>query len=134
MPLICAWADDALYFLSGEATRKARNLIEEPRCVLAVRSRTLPSLDLIIEGTAERVTDEPTLRRVIDVFSTQLHWPSLELKGDRVEGPNAPTAGPPPYTVFRVAPTRIFGLPGTEGMDQFDPSDLPKPTRWEIGP
>lgn len=133
MPLICVWADGALYFLSGEATRKARNLAEEPRCVLAVRSTTLPSLDLIIEGMAERVSDEPTLRRVIDAFGTKLDWPALELRAGRVYGPNAPTAGPPPYAVFRVAPTTIFGLPGTAGMDQFDPSDLPKPTRWDVG-
>lgn len=133
MPLICAWLDGALFFLSSEGSRKARNLAEEPRCVITTGSTTLPSLDLIIEGRAERASDEPTLRRVVDHFSTKLEWPSLELTDGRVVGPNAPTAGPPPYTVFRVAPTTIFGLPGMTGMDQFDPSELPKPTRWDVG-
>ena len=27
----------------------------------------------------------------------------------------------------------VLGLPGMFGMEQFDPEDLPKPTRWEFG-
>jgi hypothetical protein len=26
----------------------------------------------------------------------------------------------------------VFGLPGMVAMDQFDPADLPKPTRWDF--
>jgi hypothetical protein len=59
-------------------------------------------------------------------------WP-LEAKGDKVYGQNAPTAGPPPYTIFRIVPSKVFGLPGMYGMDQFDPADLPRPTRWDFG-
>ena len=132
MPLIAAWLDDALYFLSGEGTRKGRNLAHEPRCVVATGSTTLPSLDLVIEGRAERVTDKATLRRVVEAYGTHLEWP-LEVSGDGVTGPNAPTAGPPPYAMFRLVPTRIFGLPGMLGMEQFDPGDLPRPTRWDRG-
>ncbi len=101
--------------------------------MLAVRSIALPSLDLIIEGSAERISDEATLRRVVDHFSIALTWPDLELRDGLVFGPNAPTAGPPPYAVFRVRPTTVFGLPGTAGMDQFAPEDLPRPTRWDLG-
>jgi hypothetical protein len=133
MPLIGAWMEGAVHFLSGEKTRKARNLANEPRCVLAVRSSALPSLDLIIEGSAERISDGATLRRVVDHFSIALTWPDLELRDGLVFGPNAPTAGPPPYAVFRVRPTTVFGLPGTAGMDQFAPEDLPRPTRWDLG-
>jgi hypothetical protein len=129
MPVIGMWLDDALYFITGESTRKGRNLSHEPRCVLAVSSTTLPSLDLIVEGAAERVTDEGTLRRVTNGFRTKLGWP-LEVRDGHVVGPNAPTAGPPPYAVFQVLPTTIFGLPGTAGMEQFDLADLPRPTRW----
>jgi len=130
MPVIGMWLDDALYFITGEKTRKGRNLSHEPRCVITVSSTTLPSLDLIIEGVAARLTDEDSLRRVTSAYR-RLGWP-LELRDGRVVGPNAPTAGPPPYSVFRVAPTTIFGLPGTAGMDKFDPADLPRPTRWDF--
>ena len=29
-------------------------------------------------------------------------------------------------------PDEVFGLPGMFGMDQFDPYDLPKATRWDF--
>ncbi len=131
MPLITAWLDDALYFLTGEHTQKGRNLAHEPRCVLAMSSTALPSLDLIVEGRAERITDEKEIRRVTELYSTKLEWP-LEVTDGGVTGPNAPTAGPPPYAMFRLAPTTIFGLPGMLGMEQFDPEQLPRPTRWDF--
>ncbi len=131
MPLIGAWIDGAFYFISGDATRKARNLAGDPRCVITSSTTTLPSLDIIIEGDATEVADEAALRGVIDHFRSKMEWP-LELRGTKVHGPNAPTAGPPPYTVFRVTPSTIFGLPGMTGMEQFDPSELPRPTRWRF--
>jgi FAD binding domain-containing protein len=67
---------------------------------------------------------------VIDV-TPKLEWP-LEIRGDTVHGPNAPSAGPPPYSVFRLIPSLVLGLPGPLGMERFDPSDLPRPTRWEF--
>jgi nitroimidazol reductase NimA-like FMN-containing flavoprotein (pyridoxamine 5'-phosphate oxidase superfamily) len=132
MPLIAAWLDDALYFLSGDETQKGRNLAHEPRCVVATGSTALPSLDLILEGRAERITDEDALRRTVEAYGTHLEWP-LEVTDGGVTGPNAPTAGPPPYAVFRLKPDRIYGLPGMLGMEQFDPDDLPRPTRWDRG-
>jgi hypothetical protein len=65
-----------------------------------------------------------------DVFRSN-NWP-LDVRGSEVFGPNAPTAGPPPYRIYRMVPTRAFGLPGTYGMDKFDQEQLPKPTRWEF--
>jgi hypothetical protein len=59
-----------------------------------------------------------------------------EVARDRLanpEDPNAPTAGPPPYTIFRIVPSKVFGLPGIYGMDQFDQADPPRPTRWDFG-
>jgi hypothetical protein len=75
MPVIGAWLDGAFYFVSREKTRKGRNLAGEPRCVVAVSSTTLPSLDLIIDGRAEQVTEETTLDRVTDVYRSKLGWP-----------------------------------------------------------
>jgi len=132
MPLITAWSDEALYFLTGPGTRKGRNLADEPRCVISIGSSTLPSLDLIIEGKAEPITDGDELRRVTEKFRTKLEWPGLEARGGGVHGPSAPTAGQPPYLMYRLVPQRIFGLPGMLGMEQFDPGDLPRPTRWDF--
>jgi Pyridoxamine 5'-phosphate oxidase len=130
MPLIGIWVDDAFYFLSGEETRKGRNLEADPRCVIAGSSRKLPSIDIIIEGDARRVSDAKTLRRVVDVFTKTLHWPQLEIRDGAVDGPNAPTAGPPPYAVFEVVPMTAFGLPGVAGMDETP--QRATPTRWRF--
>jgi hypothetical protein len=131
MPLIGAWIAGAFYFISGDATRKSRNLAGDSRCVITSSTTTLPSLDIIIEGDAVEVTDGTTLRRVTDHFRSKMEWP-LELRGTKVHGPNAPTAGPPPYTVFGVTPATVFGLPGMTGMEQYDPRELPRPTRWRF--
>jgi nitroimidazol reductase NimA-like FMN-containing flavoprotein (pyridoxamine 5'-phosphate oxidase superfamily) len=131
MPIIGMWMDGAFYFISGERTRKARNLAREPRCVVVTGSTTLPSLDLIVEGDAAMVTDDAALRSVTEAYRTRMEWP-LEVRDGRVEGPNAPTAGPPPYAVWRITPSSVIGLPGMTGMEQFKPEELPRPTRWDF--
>lgn len=45
-------------------------------------------------------------------------------------GNDAPTAGPPPYTSYRIVASKGFGLPGMSGMDKYEPTELPKPSRW----
>ena len=116
--------------VAGEGTRKARNMATDGRCVIATGSTTLPSLDIVIEGRADAITDHDAVRHVAEFLNEQ-NWP-MEARGDKVYGLHGPTAGPPPYTIFRIVPSRVFGLPGMTGMDQFDPGDLPKPTRWDF--
>src|SRR5438034_4768535 len=52
------WLDGDLYFTSGPQARKARNLAVNPACTISVK---LEGIDLIFEGAASRVTDQPTL-------------------------------------------------------------------------
>src|ERR671937_2578568 len=49
------WVDGKVYFVSGGGTRKSRNLAANSKCALAV---SLPDLDLVVEGTVAKVTDE----------------------------------------------------------------------------
>ena len=131
MPVIAFWIDGAIHIVAGDGTRKARNLAADGRCVIATSSTTLPSLDIVVEGRAEPLIEGDAVGHIAEVLSAS-GWP-LEAKGDKVYGPNAPTAGPPPYTIFRIVPSKVFGLPGMYGMDQFDQADLPRPTRWDFG-
>ena len=131
MAVIAVWFDGAFHFIAGEGTRKARNLAADGRCVIATSSFTLPSLDIVVEGHAEPLADVADVRRMAEVFKEN-GWP-LEARGVEVFGPNAPTAGPPPYRIFRMTPSTAFGLPGTFGMDKFKPEDLLRPTRWGFG-
>ena len=65
------WLDDRFYFTSGAKTRKSRDLAANPRCAIAL---TLPDMDLVVEGTAERVTDDDTLQRVAKI-ANEGGWP-----------------------------------------------------------
>jgi hypothetical protein len=132
VPLLGLWLDDAFYFITGETTRKGKNLAHNAHCVVTLGSQTLPALDLVLEGEATRVTDEAGLRRVAEAYSSKMGWP-LEVRDGDVFGPNAPTAGPPPYSVFELIPTTVFGLPGVTGTDEeggFERSF--RPTRWRF--
>src|SRR5690242_4329471 len=60
-----AWYDGSVYLQTGRHTRKARNLERNPACTL---SAGLPGIDLVFEGSAERVTDSPTLEAVAAVW------------------------------------------------------------------
>src|SRR5262245_4661084 len=47
------WIDGAFWFQTGDPTRKAKNMARDPRCSLSVSAH---EFDLVIEGTAEKVT------------------------------------------------------------------------------
>jgi len=66
------WLDGDLYIVSGDGTRKSKNLAIHPACSIAVR---LPGIDVTLEGTAAHVTDAQTLDRVAALYR-QLGWPA----------------------------------------------------------
>jgi Pyridoxamine 5'-phosphate oxidase len=115
------WLDDTLYFVSGPSTRKARNLAADPRCSFAI---SLPDLDLVLDGTATRVTDPETLARVAERY-TDHGWP-LEVDGDTVTATFwAPTAPPPPWHLHAFTPATALGVATAS------PSGA---TRWHFRP
>jgi hypothetical protein len=92
-----AWFDGDLYFTSGPGTRKSRHLAANPACTFSVR---LGDIDLVLDGEAERVTDRPTLERVVALYRDG-GWPA-EVEGDAFTAPfSAPSAGPPPWHLYR---------------------------------
>jgi hypothetical protein len=104
------WVDDALYFVSGPGTLKSRNLATNPACSLSVR---LSGLDLVLEGEAHRVTDVDTLERVAGVYRTG-GWPA-SVDGDALTAPfTAPSGGPPPWHLYRLALRTAVGVAGAE--------------------
>jgi Pyridoxamine 5'-phosphate oxidase len=117
VPILGLWLDGAFCFVAGETTRKGRNLAGGPRCAIAASSTALPALDVVLEGDGRKVADEATLRRVAAAYGSKTGWP-LEVRDGGLVGPNAPTAGPPPYAVYELAPAMAFGLPGIVGTGQ----------------
>lgn len=104
------WVDDALYFVSGPGTRRARNLAANPACSVSVRLR---GLDLTMEGEAHRITDAATLDRVAAVYR-EGGWPATVVD----EGFTAPfmavSAGPAPWHLYRLTLDRAIGVATAE--------------------
>jgi hypothetical protein len=128
MPIIAFWLQGAFHFLAGTGTRKGRNLAADDHCVIGTGNLTIPSMDLIVEGRAKPITDEADVRRLAAAFGGE-GWP-LDSRGSDVYGPHGPTAGPPPYAIYRLEPTKVFGFPGMHGM--FDDDRHHEATRWEF--
>src|SRR5689334_4336853 len=66
------WFDGRVWIVSGPGTRKSQNLAERPDCSVAM---SFDGLDLVIEGRAERVTDDATLQRVAEQYAKG-GWPA----------------------------------------------------------
>ena len=70
-PLLGIWLEGALYFCTGPEERKAKNLSANRHCVLTTGQSTLDGLDLVIEGTAESVSDPAELGRVASTYESK---------------------------------------------------------------
>jgi hypothetical protein len=104
------WVDDRFYFVSGPRTRKSRNLAHRPDCVISVR---LATLDLVVEGTAAKVTDQATLQRLAGLYASQ-GWPATVSDGSITAPFSAPSAGPPPWDLYVFTPATAFGVASAE--------------------
>jgi hypothetical protein len=105
-----AWHDGDVYFQCGPTTRKARNLAANPACTI---SASLPGIDLVFEGEAGRVADTPTLEALAAVYR-EGGWP-VQVDGDTFTAPySAPSAGPPPWHLFRLTARTVFGVATAE--------------------
>jgi len=104
------WHDDALWLVSGPSTRKSRNLAANPACTVAT---SLPGMDLILEGEAHRTTDPATLEAVAALYR-ELEWP-VHVDGDAFTAPySAPSAGPPPWHLYRITIHTVFAIASAE--------------------
>ena len=105
-------------FTSGRGTRKSRNIARDPRCVVSVATH---AFDLVVEGEAERVVDTAHLQTVAGAYAAQ-GWPASVAVDALTAEYSAPSAGPPPWHVYQVVPSRVFALGTAEpyGATRFD--------------
>jgi general stress protein 26 len=74
-PLPAVWLDQTLHFCAGSHEQKAKNLESNPRCILAAGTNQFRSgLDVVVEGTAARVTDTAQLQRLAALWKSKLDW------------------------------------------------------------
>src|SRR5882757_2537641 len=96
----------------GRTTRKGRNLARDPRCSVAVATH---DFDLVLEGTAEVVTDRDTVARLAAAWA-EGGWPcEVDESGTALTAPfSAPSAGGPPWSVYRVTARSAYAVTTVE--------------------
>src|SRR5436190_10468164 len=105
MPVWGVWLDDAFYFSTGARSRKARNLIANPRVAIGCE---MGVDQIVLEGIAELMTD-PTLRdRFAKAYMAKYDWDT--------EGFEEP--------FYAVRPTAVFGFSTAPG------AFVESATRW----
>jgi hypothetical protein len=94
------WSEGTFWFETGAATRKGRNIARDPRCVLALATH---EFDLVVEGAAERVTDPDVVAARAAEWAVD--WPCrVDESGIALTAEfSAPSAGRPPWHVYRIA-------------------------------
>jgi hypothetical protein len=102
------WLDGAFWFETGEHTRKARNLARDPRCSLSVAT---DEFDIVVEGEAHQVTNRPTVTKLAAAWADG-GWPArVDDSGQALTAEySAPSAGPPPWHVYRIEVHRATAL------------------------
>jgi hypothetical protein len=114
-----AWFDGAFVFETGRTTRKGRNLARDPRCTISL---ALDEFDLVVEGEAELVTDPAVVAEVARLYADD-GWPArVDESGTALTAEfSAPSAGPPPWHVYRVAPrtAMVLSTTGEGGATRF---------------
>ena len=86
------WLDNAYYFSTGAATRKARNLADNPNCVLCDEN---VEEAVIVEGSARQVPADKVPQAAFDLYFKKYGW-----KLDPEMGP-----------VFVITPRVVFAMP-----------------------
>lgn len=106
------WLDGTFWFETGQTTRKGRNIARDPRCTVSVATT---DFDLILEGEARLVTDAPTVTRLAAHWAAE-GWPAhVDESGRALTAEySAPSAGPPPWYVYRIEPHTATALAVTE--------------------
>ena len=127
-PLPAIWHDGALHICTGDVEQKAVNLVAEPRCALATGPNAFrQGIDLVVEGTATQVTDEPTLRTLAARWKSELDWDFAVVEGGFRDAGATHGLG----LVFAVRPSKILAFAKQPyGQTRYDltaatPSDPP---------
>ena len=117
-PLIAVWHGEAIWFSTGPEERKAKNLAENPSCVLTTGRSDLVegALDVVLEGEAEQVTVDAELDPIAAAFAAKYGtetWDYSVREGAFIQRAAAARA-----IVFRVRPVRGLGFRKGDSFSQ----------------
>jgi len=112
MPVWAVWIDDALWFSSSRASRKARNLAVQPHCAITTDNAYEP---VVIEGEAELIHHPAAIATFVARTNRKY----------RTEYSIAFFSSPS-NACFQVRPAWAFGLTESDFTGS--------PTRWTFSP
>jgi hypothetical protein len=99
------WLEGAFYFSTGKQSRKARNLAENPRCIVATERAEEA---VIMEGEAHLTKDTPQLKFFAN-YQKKYKWDMSAMQEE---------------PVYQVRPQRAFGL--------YEKKFMGAATRWKF--
>jgi general stress protein 26 len=106
-PLPAIWLDGTLHFCTGPDEQKAKNLESSPRCILTSGANQFRSgLDVVVEGSAARITGLAQLQRLAAIWKSKLDWDFQAADG----GFRDPAAGTDLVFVFGVQPAKVLAF------------------------
>jgi pyridoxine/pyridoxamine 5'-phosphate oxidase len=106
-PLIGAYHEGAVHFVTGSGEQKARNLEHARKVAMTTGTNTwAKGLDIVVEGEAVRVTDTAKLEALADAIEAKYGavW-HFDVAGDAFDG-----QGEDPGYVFRVEPAKVLAF------------------------
>jgi nitroimidazol reductase NimA-like FMN-containing flavoprotein (pyridoxamine 5'-phosphate oxidase superfamily) len=125
VPLVGVWHDRAFAFCTGPEEQKQRNLDASPRVAVTTGSMGAngwdSGKDMVVEGTAVRVTDPDALQVLADAWSAKYgeDW-RFEVRGREfveLSHSGGSTAGG--AWVYRVAPAKVIAFGDAHGQTTY---------------
>ncbi len=105
-PLIGVLDENAVHFVTGFDEQKARNLEHNPQVAVTTgQNAWAGGLDVVVEGSAVRVTDGATLQRLAEKFEAKYgsDW-HFDVADDAFVSAEQPAA------MFRVEPHKVLAF------------------------
>jgi nitroimidazol reductase NimA-like FMN-containing flavoprotein (pyridoxamine 5'-phosphate oxidase superfamily) len=121
-PLLSVWHEGSMYFCTGPEERKAKNLKQNPHCILTTGQNGLDGgLDVVVEGHAVEVSDRAEFGQVANAYESKYRARFTAPEGTWFGLSDAIRRGE--ALVYRVTPTTILGFAKGEQFSQ---------TRWRF--
>lgn len=123
-PVFAVVTDQALHVASSVSATKTGHLTAGAPSSIG---HGTADLDVVWTGTPRRVTDAAALAAVADAYRDAYGW-DVAAEADALVAPyGAPTAGPPPYQVFRIDPRTVHAVATGAAVTG-------RSTRWDLAP
>ena len=125
VPLVGVWHDGAFAFCTGSQEQKQRNLDADPRVAVTTGSTGADGWDsgkdVVVEGTAVRVTDPDALQRLADAWFAKYgeDWKYEVREHEFVELSHSGGGTAGGARVYRVTTTKVIVFGGAHGQTTY---------------